>query len=55
MGAILAILLQAIQVAAQASATLKQAQQEGWAEDDARWKQRFSELDDALEKARRRL
>ena len=52
---IVALLLEALQVARQAAAILKQAQDEKWAANDLRWEEKFAELDAELERARRRL
>ena len=52
---LLSIAIEALQAAHAASSTLKQAQDESWADDDPRWQAKFDELDATLEKARARL
>lgn len=51
----LSVLLEANQAIASAVGQLKQAQDEGWAEDDPRWADAFAAADGALKKALDRL
>jgi len=52
---LISVAIEALNSATQASATLKQAQDEGWADNDPRWHDKFSELDAALAAAKARL